>query len=174
MDPAAAPKASVHVISKDHPALPNFWVGFFKQGTYKPSELYRLSTYEILERASNEGIAEDDTVMLVDGTGNSPKFLYLINQANLGEDGHEASEKIRKTLTSWKTPKIGIYLCPSLNREELFGDLLQDILTELISGLEIREYYLLTGRYGLNKLVNIAHELKASLESSGIVIDFFH
>ena len=175
--PAAAPMAepeirlskavSIQIISEtqeaDYPCA--FWVGLMSPGVLSPGSLLDFpETSAILTKASTQGVVEQEPLMLSDSRSAPPRQIYLVPKP-AGDFRHDTAwiQNIVKTVSDWSPEQIGIYIAPSLIRNDLSHSLLLTILRELVSLRVASSFFLYTGDYGFHSVLNAALRLKAEL-----------
>jgi hypothetical protein len=158
---------SIQIVSEsqeaDYPCP--FWVGLMSPGVLSPGSLLDFSeTSAILTKASTQGVVEREPVMLSDSLSAPPRHIYLVPKPP-GDFRQNTAwvQEIIKTVSDWSPEQIGIYIAPSLIRNDQSHDLLLAILRELIALRTSSQFFLYTGEYGLHSVLNAALRLKMEL-----------
>ena len=152
-----------------------FWVGLYKTGKLKPPDLWQLgSIEEVFRTASVKGLAEEGPVMVTEASGGESRLIYLLPGPGRGEEVKTVSD-LTQTLLSWTPDSLGIYLAPGTARNREDGGLLLQMLTDIIRKTDISHFYLLSGRHGINPLLNTAMMVKEVFEKEkGPEVRIFH
>lgn len=155
----------------------SFWVGLFHPGDMTPHDICQLPTVEeMLQAAAVRGIADGGgPVMLTDTTHRVPRYVYLLP---VFDGSHsltpDIEEKLIDTVRNWSPHSVGIYLAPEICEKHGSQDLLQKLLSQFIQTSSTSEFNLLSGRHGMNTLLNTALKLKFDIEDEQVEIRVFH
>ena len=123
-----------------------FWIGLTSPGKWTPQDLLKFSSNnELLQQASEEGIAETESVMLVDSSVQPSRSIFLMMQSSCvsTEAVLEKSRAVLESISAWKPQKIGFYLTESLFSFEDQFHFLTQIFTALSQERQERSYYYL-------------------------------
>lgn len=167
---------SLHLVATELDAPCSFWVGLAPEGKQAPAKLMDLSNIgNLLTQAATDGVIDGGPLMLSDTSVSPPRYVYLLP---LPSDSLVARAQwihdLVSTVRSWSPEGAGFYIAPELIEVPKAIELLLAVLSEAIEQAPTRDYYLLTGAYGLNSLLNAALRLKADLDTDKLTLHVFH
>ena len=167
---------NLHLVTSEIDAPCSFWVGLAPQGTHAPAKLMDLTSIgTLLTEAAKNGVSDGGPLMLSDTSVSPPRYVYLLPlpSESLVERAQWIHDLV-STVRSWSPDSAGFYIAPDLLEAPLAIELLLAVLTESVHLAPTRDYYLLTGAYGLNSLLNAALRLKNDLDTDKLNLHVFH
>ena len=167
---------TVRLVPTSQDAPCHFWIGLAPTGTQRPSDLMDQSDVGLLlAEAATKGVAENGPVMLSDTEAQPPRYVYLLPVPQPGfRERALWIDDLAHSLASWAPKAVGLYIAPELVKSGEAPELLLSILTALIAVAPTQEYYLLTGGYGLNAILNVALRLKSDLDGDSVRLAIYH
>ncbi len=167
---------TLHLVASETEAPCSFWVGLAPDGDQAPAKLMDFTSIgALLTEAATRGVKEGGPLMLSDTSVTPPRYVYLlpVPQDQLVDRAQWIHDLV-STVRSWSPEGAGFYIAPELLESSESIDLLLAVLAESITQAPTRDYYLLTGTYGLNSLLNAALRLKGDLDSETLSVHVFH
>lgn len=167
---------TLHLIASENDAPCSFWVGIAPEGDQSPAKLMDFTSIGALfSEAATRGVQEGGPLMLSDTSVAPPRYVYLLPlpKEQLVDRAQWVHDLV-STVRSWSPESAGFYIAPELLESQEAIDLLLAVLSDSINHAPTRDYYLLTGRYGLNALLNAALRLKGDLDSETLSLHVFH
>ncbi len=167
---------SLHLVATELEAPCSFWVGLAPEGKQAPAKLMDLTSIgALLTQAATDGVVDGGPLMLSDTSVNPPRYVYLLPLPDESLiDRAQWIHDLVSTVRSWSPDCAGFYIAPELIEAPKAIDLLLSVLAEAIELAPTRDYYLLTGAYGLNSLLNAALRLKSDLDNPKLTVHVFH
>lgn len=167
---------TLHLVASEADAPCSFWVGLAPDGDQAPAKLMDFTSIgQLLTEAAARGVKDGGPLMLSDTSVTPPRYVYLLPTPKdklLGRA--QWIHDLVSTVRSWSPEGAGFYIAPELLESAEAIDLLLAVLAEAIRHAPTRDYYLLTGTYGLNSLLNAALRLKGDLDSETLSLHVFH
>ena len=153
---------NIYLVSKEDELQCYFWIGFFRPGKKSPGELLAYeSAGSVLQAAIKEGLAEAESVMLVNTKRETPACFFLSPSPTDQTLGiQEWVSNAHGTISSWSPKTIGFYFSPELMNRESANRLLFQLLSQCIQTDIGENYNLLIGSHGLNPILNAALQIK--------------
>ncbi len=167
---------TLHLIAAESDAPCNFWVGLAPEGDQVPAKLMDFTSIgALLTEAATRGVRDGVPLLLSDTSVAPPRYVYLLPvPKDQLVDRAQWIHDLVSTVRSWSPESAGFYIAPELLESQEAIDLLLSVLSESISHAPTRDYYLLTGTYGLNSLLNAALRLKGDMDSETLSLHVFH
>lgn len=167
---------TLHLVASEQEAPCSFWVGLAPEGDQPPAKLMDFTSIgALLTEAATRGVKEGGPLMLSDTSVTPPRYVYLLPiPKDQLVDRAQWIHDLVSTVRSWSPEGAGFYIAPELLESEVAIDLLLTVLAESINHAPTRDYYLLTGTYGLNSLLNAALRLKGDMDSETLSLHVFH
>jgi hypothetical protein len=167
---------TVRLVTSSADAPCDFWVGLAARGQRSPAELMDVGDVAaVFEEAATRGINDDGAIMLSDAHVSPPRYIYLLPTPE-ADFRSRASwiQDLVQALHSWAPKAAGFYIAPQLIASRDAYELLLTTLAALIQASPTEEYYLLTGAYGANALLNVALKLKTDVDGERVRLAVFH
>lgn len=167
---------TLHLVASESDAPCSFWVGLAPEGDQAPAKLMDYTSIgALLTEAATRGVREGGPLMLSDTSVTPPRYVYLlpVPKEQLIDRAQWIHDLV-STVRSWSPESAGFYIAPELLESQEALDLLLAVLSESINHAPTRDYYLLTGTYGLNSLLNAALRLKGDMDSETLSLHVFH
>ncbi len=153
-----------------------FWSGLFRRGTVRSQELLTLADYQkIFAIAAQQGLDEDEAVMLSNTDCHPPRYTYLVPAPA------DAQQVVRATVQTfvaalqlWRPHRAGLYLAPQLVAPQVAAEMLLQIVREAMLTAARREFCLATGTETADDLLNTTVWMKENLEKEAINVCIYH
>lgn len=167
---------TMHLVASENDAPCSFWVGLAPEGEQVPAKLMDFTSIgALLTEAATRGVRDGGPLMLSDTSVTPPRYVYLLPvPKDKLLDRAQWIHDLVSTVRSWSPEAAGFYIAPELVEAPEAIELLLAVLTESIQSAPTRAYYLLTGTYGLNSLLNAALRLKSEIDSEALSLHVFH
>lgn len=152
-----------------------FWSGLFRRGALRPQQLFARDQQQMLSLAAQQGVCEDEAIMLSSTEQDPPRFTYLVPApaSPLQNDTH-AVQAVVKALRLWQPRCAGLYLDPQLIAPQPAATMLLQIVRAALLTAAVREFCLATGAQQHNDLLNTTVWLKENLEKEAINASIYH
>lgn len=166
---------AIYITRPDETQSCDFWIGLYRSGNNSPANLLETSSVEeFYKMATEQGLSDDKPILLSDTALVTPKNYYLIPENDWVTRPDTAIKQIGKTLKALRPKKAGLYFCSDLVPQSSLTELFTETLIEAFKS-STREYYLFVGDMGINRLLNIAIDVKTAIErETGEEIFVFH
>ena len=153
-----------------------FWSGLFRHGSVRPQELFSLTNYQkIFTIAAQQGLNEDEPIMLSNTTCKPPRYTYLVPAPDEPQQvDRGAVHALIAVLRLWRPQRAGLYLDPRLVTSQAAAEMLLQIVREALLTASLREFCLATGTHEHNDLLNTTVWLKENLEKEAINVCIYH
>jgi hypothetical protein len=167
--------AAVQIIHSAEMHDCNFWIGLFHKGKIAPTELWSQdSVYALFEQAASSGIAEAGPLMLSDSVKVPARFVYLLPEPPSAPKRTEWIAQIIDTLRTWSPERVGVYISPAMMDSAQCRQLLMEIIGSLVQESNIKEYFVMPGKFGTNSILNALLQLRDELRAQGSELKVFH
>jgi hypothetical protein len=167
---------TIRLVTASSDAPCDFWVGLATKGERSPTDLMDVGDVAaVFEEAATRGVNDDGPIMLSDAQVSPPRYIYLL-PTPASDFRNRASwiQDLVQALHSWAPKAAGFYIAPQLVSDREAYELLLTTLAALIQASPTEEYYLLTGAYGVNALLNVALKLKMDVDGERVRLAVFH
>ena len=152
-----------------------FWSGLFRRGTVAVQEVQALDYQKIFTIAAQQGLQEDEAVMLSDTDCSPPRHTYLVPAPLDSQQVERATvQAFVSALKLWRPRRAGLYLAPQLVAPQTAAEMLLQIVREAMLTAARREFCLATGTAEANDLLNTTVWLKENLEKEAINVRIYH
>lgn len=167
---------AIRIMSQEEMDLCPFWIGLFKKGPLPcPSLLDFKQISTLLNKAAEEGIDENESLMLCDSINVPCRYIYLYPNTDIATTDMDSwVDSLTTRVKSWSPSRVGIYFAPNLLSKSQSEQLTLAIIRSLIPKANTNEFFLLPGAYGMNAVLNIAIQLKYMLEQDNVTAYIFH
>jgi hypothetical protein len=157
-------RLAIYITRPDETQNCDFWIGLYKHGNGTPTKLLQSkSIEEFYHIASTDGLPDKKPILLSDTADARARHFYLISENDWMTRPDFAISEISKALNALHPKKAGFYFSSDLVKNPLLTELFRETLIEACK-TSTKEYYLFVGNIGINRLVNIAMEVKEALE----------
>ena len=154
----------------------DFWVGLYKQGLKKISEVASAAAIaEVFVAAARDGIEISGPVMITDTIRQRPSYMYLMPPPATGSAANlHWVQTAMRNIKSWEPEYVGFYLAPELIDMDSAAQLLFEMIARYAETHSTRRFCLLVGNHGLHRVLNLALFLKGELERTQVKVSVFH
>lgn len=168
--------ATINLASDEAEVHTRFWVTFGKAGKLTPGQLLdEPKVSKMMERLSNEGIAESESVMLAKTEGDQATLIFVsrIPEGNFRDQAVWVAH-VTETLGAWGNRCVGFYFPPHGLEMHRSSELLAQTIRTLVNENLCDHFYLLVGQHNYNHLLNLSLNLKAELDVGDLSVQINH
>jgi hypothetical protein len=167
---------NIQILPKEDMLECSFWIGIFKKGSQDAHDLLSGDKYHsIMHSAAEQGIDSNEPVMLANTEAGGPKFIYLLPQPT--SDFNNQMEWITdlvSTIKGWENDKLGVYIDEQIINPNDLPALVTTISRELIAQTNVTDLFLTPTSDDENLMLNIALDIKRSMENEEPDVDVYH
>ena len=168
----------MHLLKNTQQKECQFWLGLFKPGTTTTEELIDAENIkDIFKKVATDGLQSDKPTLITQTNGTSMKSIYLIPYNDSAEVLPRAywMSNLAKALQGLQATEVGCYIPTELESQPGQHELLEELILNLVFSTKITKFYLLSGEFGANTILNVALSLKQDLQSQkNINMSVFH